>query len=145
MARSKRDGHQVAFQKDYWREADARAVVEAWLRSGQPLSRFARGHGLQPHRLSRWAGRLQGKGRPVRFHPVRVVGGDGGERREAIEVVLVDEQAMNAFQGEKGGYPGMDPARCVDPGASWGVFQVSGPVSGWSIPAPTVAPRQRRT
>lgn len=90
MARSERDGRQAALQKDYWREADARAVVEAWRRSGQPLSRFARGHGLQPQRLSRWAARLDGNERSVRFHPVRVVRGEGGDRREAIEVVLVD-------------------------------------------------------
>lgn len=99
MTRSKRDGLQAAFQKDYWREADARAVVEAWRRSGEPLSRFARGRGLQPHRLSRWAARLDGKGRPVPFHPVRVVGGEGGERREAIEVVLLDGRRVRIPAG----------------------------------------------
>lgn len=99
MAQRRRDGLRDVFQKSYWREADARTAVEAWQRSGQPISSFARRHGLQPHRLSRWASRLQRRGRPVGFHPVRIVGGNGGEHREAIEVVLVDGQRVRVPAG----------------------------------------------
>lgn len=99
MAERKTDRLQDIFEKSYWREADARAAVEAWQRSGQPISTFARRHGLQRHRLSRWAARLQRRGRAVRFHPVRLVGGNGGEQREAIEVVLVDGRRVRVPAG----------------------------------------------
>lgn len=99
MAKRKGTGLQEVFQKGYWREGDARAAVEAWQRSGQPMSSFAGRHGVQPRRLSRWASRLEGKGRPVRFHPVRIVGGNGGEHRESIEVVLVDGRRVSVPAG----------------------------------------------
>lgn len=44
----------------YWREADGRAVVEAWRRSGDPAAVFARRHGLQSRRIKYWSGRLSG-------------------------------------------------------------------------------------
>lgn len=56
----------------YWREADARVVLGAWRRSGEPLARFARRHGIAVQRLKRWAKRLGGDG-AVRFHRVRLV------------------------------------------------------------------------
>lgn len=99
MAKRKRTGLQDVLEKRYWREGDARAAVEAWQRSGQPISSFARRHGLHPYRLSRWASRLQRKGRPVRFHPVRIVGTDRGEHRESIEVVLVDGRRVRVPAG----------------------------------------------
>lgn len=73
----------------YWRAADARVVVEAWRRSGEPVSEFAGRYGIHPGRLRRWAGQLE---EPVRFHPVRLVGREEHRRRsgEAIEVVLGD-------------------------------------------------------
>jgi transposase len=65
----------------YWREADARVIVDSWQASQETLAQFARHHGLDRRRLSRWVGRL---GRiapaPVRFHPVRVAR-DGGVPR----------------------------------------------------------------
>jgi hypothetical protein len=99
MAQRKRDRLVEVFRKSYWREADARAVVEAWQRSGEPISSFARRHGLQPHRLCRWGSRLRGRVRPVRFHPVRIVGGEGGGHREAIEVVLVNGRRVRVPAG----------------------------------------------
>jgi hypothetical protein len=45
----------AAAGKGYWREADARPVVKAWERSGEPLSRFAATRGLKVARLARWA------------------------------------------------------------------------------------------
>jgi transposase len=58
----------------YWREAEARVLVEAWRRSGERVSGFARRHGVEPRRLARWVRRLAGAGEgSVRFHPVRLV------------------------------------------------------------------------
>jgi len=64
---------QVA-ERRYWREGEARVVVEAWRSSGEKLAEFARRHGVEPRRLARWVRRLEGAGGGgLRFHPVRVV------------------------------------------------------------------------
>lgn len=42
----------------YWSEAEGRAVIEAWRRSGEPGAVFARRHRLQSKRLKYWAARL---------------------------------------------------------------------------------------
>lgn len=60
----------------YWRASDAAVVVEAWSRSGEGLSAFARRHGIDVRRVSRWAKELEASDeleRPVTFHPVRLV------------------------------------------------------------------------
>ncbi len=44
--------------KCYWREADARAALAAWRRSGKTLAGFAADAGCGPGRLRRWARRL---------------------------------------------------------------------------------------
>ena len=109
MARQKRwDGAVVAAAaKRYWRESDARVVVDAWRRSGQTLGDFATGLHVPRQRVARWAGRLDesapgeraghedggdsGRACPaeVGFHPVRMVADDRRPgRRKAIEVVL---------------------------------------------------------
>lgn len=101
MAQGRGDGISAVVRKRYWREADARAVLTAWQRSGNPLSSFAREHGVDAKRISRWAAWLRGRssGR-VRFHPVRLVAARlGGERREAIEVVLLDGRRVRAPEG----------------------------------------------
>lgn len=67
--------------RGYWREAEARIVVDAWRRSGESLAVFARSHGIGERRLKRWASRL-GDGSAVRFHRVRLV----EQRRSADEV-----------------------------------------------------------
>lgn len=78
-------------RRRYWREADARVVVEAWQSSGRRLSEFAGGHGIDSKRIARWASRL-GRREPkaVHFHPVRLAG-DGPEIGfgSAIEIHLV--------------------------------------------------------
>lgn len=72
MAR-KTDVRKVA-DRLYWREADARILVEAWRNSGESLSGFARRQGVEHKRLARWVRRLEGAaGGPLRFHPVRLV------------------------------------------------------------------------
>ena len=58
----------------YWREADARVVVDAWRESGEGLARFARHQGVDPRRLGRWVKRLgRAGGQSPQFHPVRLV------------------------------------------------------------------------
>ena len=37
-----------------WSEVEARGVLEAWRRSGQPLERYARQRGFAPQRLQSW-------------------------------------------------------------------------------------------
>jgi len=61
-------------ERGYWREAEARVLVEAWRSGGETLVEFARRHGVEPRRLARWVTRLQGAGEgSLRFHPVRLV------------------------------------------------------------------------
>jgi hypothetical protein len=61
-------------ERNYWREAEARIVVEAWRSSSETLSAFAKRHGVAPRRLTRWVSRLQeSKEGSLRFHPVRLV------------------------------------------------------------------------
>ncbi len=74
----------------YWREGDARVIIEAWRHAGGPLSRLAERHGFDPQRLARWAARLKkAEPGPLRFHPVRLTRMDGrgmgaAERRGAL-------------------------------------------------------------
>ena len=93
MARGKAALERVTARR-YWREADARVVVEAWRRSGLPLAVFAGREGVHPKRLARWSGRLRATDPEpeVAFHPVRLVDAGGGAVRgeERIEVVLRD-------------------------------------------------------
>jgi transposase-like protein len=61
-------------ERRYWRESEARVLVDAWRRSGETLSGFARRHGVERGRLTRWVRRLQeARKGSVRFHPVRLV------------------------------------------------------------------------
>lgn len=100
MAQRRSGAISGVFEKSYWREADGRAVVDAWERSGKSVSSFAREHGVEPHRVSRWASRLKARDGSVRFHPVRLVEGPrGGERPDAIEVVLVDGRRVRVLDG----------------------------------------------
>jgi transposase-like protein len=62
-----------AAARRHWRKDDARVVIDAWRRSGQTMSAFARFYGIQYERLARWKRRLRGEpnGKPrgaVRFH-----------------------------------------------------------------------------
>jgi DNA-binding Lrp family transcriptional regulator len=65
-------------------------VVEAWRRSGERQAEFAERYGIHPARLSRRAERLQEDAAAVRFHPVRLIEGEQGQRSrgEPIEIVL---------------------------------------------------------
>lgn len=62
-----------AVRRRYWREGDARILVDAWKRTGEPLTQFAQRHGVDPKRLARWATRLKkAESGALRFHPVRL-------------------------------------------------------------------------
>ena len=66
----------------YWREEQARVVLEACERSGQSMAAFARRHGIVRQRLERWARRLGTAAiERVRFHDVRLI--EQADGREA--------------------------------------------------------------
>jgi len=81
----------------YWREAEARVLVEAWRSSGETLSGFARRHGVGPGRLGRWVSRLGEGGSPVRFHPVRLMGSP--PEQSPIEIQLVGGRRVRVPRG----------------------------------------------
>jgi hypothetical protein len=87
---SQRADVREAASRRYWREAEARVVVEGWRRAGEPLGRFAKRHGVDPRRLSRWASRLEASAAArVRFHPVRLTARAPASRADgAIEIDL---------------------------------------------------------
>ena len=66
------DGPRLAARRSYWREEDARVVVDAWRGSGESLAGFCRRHKVKPRRLARWAARVDASPE-VHFHAVRVV------------------------------------------------------------------------
>ena len=71
--------------RPYWRQPEAERIVEAWQESGETGAAFARRHGVDPQRLSRWASRLRRPASaPVRFHPVRVGGEDPRSRGGSV-------------------------------------------------------------
>ncbi len=91
--------------RGYWREADARVLVEAWRGSGERLSGFARRHGFEPRRLVRWVKRLEGAERSaLRFHPVRLVEREPGTvDRTRIEIHLAGGERIcvpRSFEAE---------------------------------------------
>ena len=91
-------------RRGYWRESDARILVEAWRSSGETLARFARRHGVERPRLSRWVVRLEGvAGEALRFHPVRLVDQrrepDSGGHGAPIEIQLNGGQRVRVPRG----------------------------------------------
>ena len=92
MARREQEFRKAA-GRAYWREADARIVVEAWRASGEPMAAFCRRYDLRTNRLSRWLKRLEGDGREttaaISFLPVRVRDGALREGRSGSSVIVV--------------------------------------------------------
>jgi hypothetical protein len=75
--------------RSYWREDDARRIVAAWRKSGEPASVFAGRLGIDPRRVSRWASRLEaGHAERMRFLPVRVAAEGVDGRHASIEIEL---------------------------------------------------------
>ena len=60
-----------SFNRPRWTEQDARDVLAALARSGQPVSVFAAEHGLDPQRVYLWRRRLGGA-EPTTFEEVIV-------------------------------------------------------------------------
>ena len=88
-------------RRRYWREVEARVMVEAWRSGGETLSEFAARYGVDPKRIARWASRLQ-RPRPeaLGFHPVRLVGVEPGNGSgSAIEIRLVGGRRVRVARG----------------------------------------------
>lgn len=110
MAQTRQDIERVV-RRRRWSEADARAMVQAWRRSGESQLAFARRHGLDPQRVGHWVRRLRaepsGEDAPMSFHPVRLVTrGLAGERtgeRPPIEIVLADGRVVRVPRGVDAG------------------------------------------
>ena len=86
--------------RPYWREGDARAIVDAWRQSGHPVSFFAGRLGIDPRRVSRWASRLErSDDATVRFHPVRVAGDDAHRRGDACIDIEVGGRRVRVAPG----------------------------------------------
>jgi hypothetical protein len=74
--------------RSYWREDDARRIVDGWRESGDPVSVFAARLGIDPRRVARWARRLADRPHEAfRFVPVRVVD-DRPDTRASIDIEL---------------------------------------------------------
>ena len=88
---SKTDSVRRIARRGYWREADARVVVDAWRQSGDSLAEFGRRYGVRSRRIAWWAARLPEAG-PVEFdfHPVKLTGELGRSQDEKLEVELRD-------------------------------------------------------
>jgi transposase len=85
--------------KGYWREADAKVIVDAWHASGLTRAAFARRHGIDGQRLARWSARLgPPSARPMRFHPVRLAMTEGAPAG-GIEVVLAGGRRVRVERG----------------------------------------------
>jgi hypothetical protein len=66
-------------KRQYCREADGPALVDAWRQSGKCLSEFAREQGVHARRLRRWVAWLEPPERhgEVSFHPARLTDESG--------------------------------------------------------------------
>lgn len=84
----------------YWREEEARQVIEAWQRSGESVTRFAARLGLDRRRVSRWATRLaQPTEAPIRFVPVRVAAASTLPPGAPIDLELSDGPRIRVAPG----------------------------------------------
>lgn len=90
--------------KPYWREADARVIVEAWRSSGEALMQFSRRHGLDHNRVRRWVSRVDSGGpspspAEVTFHPVRVKVDPWQATERHVELMLPDGRGVRVPEG----------------------------------------------
>jgi hypothetical protein len=87
-------------RRSYWREEDARRIVDAWRQSGEPGSVFAGRLGIDRRRVSRWAARLApATSQAFRFVPVRVADNDGAGRGAAIDIELGHGRCVRVASG----------------------------------------------
>jgi hypothetical protein len=75
-------------KSSYWSEAEGRRVVEAWRRSGETATAFARRHGLRAKRLVYWSERLAAAEEAPRVSsvPAAVISTDEAVLAAAIHV-----------------------------------------------------------
>jgi hypothetical protein len=74
--------------RSYWREDDARRIVDGWRENGDPVSVFAARLGIDPRRFAHWARRLDDRpDEAFRFVPFRVVD-DRPETQASIDIEL---------------------------------------------------------
>lgn len=75
-------------KSSYWSEAEGRRVVEAWQRSGETATAFARRQGLRAKRLVYWNKRLAAteEAPRVSFVPAAVVASDEPALAAAIHL-----------------------------------------------------------
>lgn len=86
--------------RGYWRESQARVMVEAWHASGKTIIAFAARHGVEARRLGRWVRRLGAEDAGVRFHPVRITGASVQEPPgPRIEIELASGQRVRVAPG----------------------------------------------
>jgi hypothetical protein len=103
MAR-RADVRRVA-ERPYWREDEARVLVEAWRGSGEMLEPFAQRLGVERRRLARWVSRLE-RGADegaVCFHPVRLLEQQAEPERSGsgarIEIELAHGRRVSVPRG----------------------------------------------
>jgi hypothetical protein len=58
VAREARGMGNLPDKSSYWSKAEGRCVVEAWRRSGETATAFARRHGLRAKRIVYWSERV---------------------------------------------------------------------------------------
>jgi hypothetical protein len=86
-----------------WTETEARGVLTALAKSGQPIERFARERGIVPQRIYWWKKRLQAKAtaeaaNAMSLLPVRIVD-DAPKRGEPVTVLLRSGHMVKVGRG----------------------------------------------
>ncbi len=89
-----------------WSEHEARSILSAWRKSGQPLERFAKERGLVPQRLRWWRNKLNGKSTalvrtpsPLALLPVQVTESASSKRGEPVAVYLRSGHIVKVGRG----------------------------------------------
>jgi transposase len=94
-----------AAASNYWTEAEAQTVLEAYEASGLSVAEFARRHGLGPQRLRWWKKRrAEGAGPALSFVPVHVAAPPTREAQRApgaasMEVLLARGRRIRVEPG----------------------------------------------
>jgi hypothetical protein len=91
----------VAEVSGYWREEDARGVIEEWRASGLTMAAFARQEGVNVKRLQRWRFRLDHEQRvEPRFVSVAMESGAMGPQPLCIVVGDLRVEVPQGFHEE---------------------------------------------
>ena len=89
-----------------WSEHEARGVLNAWRKSGQPIERFAKERGLVPQRIRFWRNKLEGKPRALvhseaslALLPVQITEASQPKRGEPVAVYLRSGHIVKVGRG----------------------------------------------